>query len=523
MISNPPVFPPDYRGCGILLHVTSLPSPFGIGDFGPTAFAWVDRLVEAGQGWWQVLPLGPTGLGDSPYEPLCTFAANELLVSPVQLIADGLLQPGDCATGETFPADRVDYEAVALFKHRLLEKAWSNFQSGANRDFEQPFELFCHAHARWLDDYSLYRALKLRLGGANYHAWPVELVRRDPQALSRARQDLTDVVDRFRFGQFLVFRQGQALREYARGRGLRLMGDVPFVVSHDSSDVWSDPDLFLLDADRKPVVVAGVPPDYFSAQGQLWGNPVYDWDAMSRDGYRWWIERLRAFLRSADVVRLDHFRGFAASWHIPAGSETAVVGQWVPGPGADFFLSAAAALGGLPFVAEDLGLITDDVIALRDQFHLPGMRVLQFAFDGDPKNPFLPHNYPTNAVAYTGTHDNDTTRGWYESLSAVQQEVVRNYLGLDGARGDSREVSSELFRVAWKSAAALAIAPLQDLLSLGTEARMNVPGCAVGNWRWRATEEMLSSPAFERLKELTDATHRTLVAPPTAPPDVVSP
>jgi len=500
-----PPFPPDYRASGLLLHVTSLPSAYGIGDVGPAASAWVDRLHETGQGWWQALPLGPTGYGNSPYQPLSSFAGNGLLISPDWLIEDGLLRAGDVA-GHSFPATAVEYEAVVSFKHRLLETAWTNFNGKARPDLAPTFEQFCHDHAHWLEDYALFRALKARYHGAYYLAWPAELVQRSPAALAQARQELARPIAQVCFAQFLLYRQGARLKQHAQAKGVRLIGDLPFFVSPDSSDVWANPELFLLDEHHRPRVVAGVPPDYFSAQGQLWGNPIYDWDALRRTGYRWCIDRLRALLAHVDVIRLDHFRAFAAAWHVPAGAPTAQTGHWVAGPGAEFFAAVQAELGGLPFIAEDLGLITPDVSALRDQFRLPGMRVLQFAFDGHWDNPYLPHNYIANTVVYSGTHDNPTTRGWYEDLPEAERQHVWNYLKRPA--GNSSEIAGELIRLAWSSAAALAIAPLQDVLNLGPEARMNVPGRAEGNWSWRTSEDTLSAPAFHALRELTNSSQR---------------
>jgi 4-alpha-glucanotransferase len=501
-----PPFPPGYRASGVLLHITSLPSAYGIGDLGPGAFGWVDRLHEAGQSWWQALPLGPTGYGDSPYQCLSSFAGNGLLISPDGLIDDGLLRAADCA-GHAFSPTAVEYENVVPFKRRLLETAWSRFSAGARPDLRPAYELFCQAHGLWLDDYALFRALKGRYNGACYLEWPVELVRRTPAALAQARRDLANQIELVRFAQFLLSRQAERLEEHAHDKGVRLIGDLPFFVSPDSSDVWANPELFSLGKNYHPTVVAGVPPDYFSAEGQLWGNPVYDWDALRRSGYRWCVDRLRALLAQVDVIRLDHFRAFAAAWHVPAGGSTAQAGQWVRGPGAEFFKAVEKGLGALPFIAEDLGLITPDVIALRDQFRLPGMRVLQFAFDGKADNPYLPHNYVPNTVVYTGTHDNATTRGWYEELSDKQEQNVWSYLGRSG--GAASEAAPALMQLAWESVAALAIAPLQDLLNLGNEARMNVPGRAEGNWRWRCTEEMLSACAFEWLRDLTKVSGRS--------------
>jgi len=500
-----PPFPPGYRASGLLLHVTSLPSRYGVGDVGPGALEWIDLLRETGQTWWQALPLGPTGYGDSPYQPQSSFAGNELLISPDWLIEDGLLRASDLET-RVFSATTVDYDAVIPFKRRALETAWANFRAGVRPDLRDAFAAFRTDHAHWLEDYALFRALKARYGGCHYLEWPTELVARVPAALVQARRDLTDQIDRIHFAQFLLFRQAERLKARARTNGVRLIGDLPFFVSPDSSDLWANPELFLLDAHHRPRVVAGVPPDYFSADGQLWGNPVYDWDALRGTGYRWCIDRVRALLAHVDAIRLDHFRGFAAAWHVPAGAPTARSGQWVPGPGAAFFSAVHRELGGLPFIAEDLGLITPDVHALRDQFHLPGTRVLQFAFDGHPDNPHLPDNHGANTVVYTGTHDNPTTRGWYEELPDGQRQEFRRYLERHGAEGG--EAASALIRLAWSSVAALAMAPLQDVLNLGREARMNVPGRAGANWRWRCTGEMLSASALDWLRELTRTSHR---------------
>ena len=500
-----PPFPAGSRASGVLLHVTSLPSAYGIGDVGPGAMAWVDRLHEARQGWWQALPLGPTGYGDSPYQSLSSFAGNALLISPEWLIEDGLLSATDCARGQ-FSSTTVDFDAVERFKYALLETAWKSFNAGTRSDLRPDFERFGHDQAHWLDDYALFRALKARYDDASYHDWPEEHVRRVPAALDQARRDLASHVDQVRFAQFLLFRQGARLKAHARAKGVRLIGDLPFFVSPDSSDVWANPELFLLDSTRRPRVVAGVPPDYFSAQGQLWGNPIYDWEALAARDYRWCIDRVRALLAHVDAIRLDHFRGFAAAWHIPAGAPTAQSGRWVPGPSAGLFGAVEKALGSLPFVAEDLGMITADVVALRDQLRIPGTRVLQFAFDGHSDNPYLPHNYVPNTVVYTGTHDNPTTRGWYEDLPDAERGNLWRYL--KRAPGATEETTPALLRLAWSSVAALAIAPLQDVLNLGKEARMNQPGSAQGNWRWRVTDEMLRGPALESLCDLTVASAR---------------
>ncbi len=504
-LSALPPFPSDYRAAGLLLHVTSLPSPYGIGDVGPAAMAWIDQLYDGRQSWWQALPLGPTGYGNSPYQSLSSFAGNGLLISPDWLIEDGLLGASDCAAPASSPT-AVDYNTVIPFKHGLLEKAWNNFSKTGPAELRAAFEQFCQEQAHWLEDYALFRALKFRYKGAYYLQWPAELVQRVPTALAQARRDLSNQVDQVCFAQFLLFRQGERLQKHARAKGVRLIGDLPFFVSPDSSDVWANQELFLLDEQRRPRFVAGVPPDYFSAQGQLWGNPVYNWDALRQTGYRWCIDRLRALLAHVDVIRLDHFRAFAAAWHVPAGAPTAQSGQWVPGPGGDFFNAVKRELGGLPFIAEDLGLITADVRALCDQFQIPGTRVLQFAFDGHSDNPYLPNNYAPNSVVYTGTHDNSTSRGWYEELPPDQRQNLWRYL--NSPQRDNHEVAWDLIRLAWSSRAALAIAPLQDVLNLGAEARMNVPGHAEGNWSWRATEKLVSSADFDSLRELTRSSNR---------------
>lgn len=504
-LTNVPLFSPRSRTSGVLLHVTSLPSRYGIGDLGPSAFSWVDRLHDAGQEWWQSLPLGPTGYGNSPYQSLSSFAGNGLLISPAELLTDGLLRAGDCDSH--FPSDAVDYDSVIPFKHELLAKAWKYFKAGERKDLQPVYEEYCAQQAHWLDDYALFRSLKAKYRGAYYLQWPAELVRRRPDALNDARRELASQIDFVRFAQFLLLRQADRLKQYARDKGIGLIGDLPFFVSPDSSDVWANPELFLLDEQRRPRFVAGVPPDYFSAQGQLWGNPVYNWDALRSTSYRWCIDRLRALLCHVDVIRLDHFRGFAAAWYVPAGASTAQSGHWVTGPGASFFEAVRAELGRLPFIAEDLGLITPDVSELRDEFQIPGTRVLQFAFDGHADNPYLPDNYVSNTVVYTGTHDNAPTREWYEELPDAQRQNLWSYL--QRTLSGSAEAAPALMGLAWSSVAALAIAPLQDVLNLGKGTRMNVPGRADGNWSWRCTEDMLSPVAFQWLRSLTENSKRS--------------
>ncbi len=487
------------------MHVTSLPSPYGIGDLGPSAFAWVDQLAAAGQSWWQVLPLGPTGCGHSPYQSLSSFAANPLVISPDRLVEDGLLTASDC-DADSFPADQVAFDKVILFKERILARAWENFQSRAGVELKNAYGQFCEERARLQSEPLLFMALRAKFRQAPFHEWPSELARREPAAIALARRELADSIDCLRFGQFILLQQWTALKDHANRRGVRLLGDLPIFVSPDSADVWTNPELFLLDGQLRPKVVAGVPPDYFSADGQLWGNPVYDWDAHRATGYRWWISRLQARLEFLDAIRIDHFRGFEAAWHIPAGAPTAAAGQWIPGPGADFFAQARQALGGLPLLAEDLGVITPAVTALRDQFQLPGMRVLQFAFNGDPNNPHLPHHAVHNGVIYTGTHDNDTTRGWFEAAAEHERANFWKYLGR--SPGESGEAVWEMIRLAWSSGAALAVAPLQDLLGLGSAARMNTPGHSHGQWGWRCSDEAMRDTPWQRLLELTRSTSR---------------
>ncbi len=486
------------RGSGLLLHPTSLPGPFGIGDLGPAAYTWVDTLVRAGQKWWQVLPLGPTGYGDSPYQCFSAFAGNPYLVSPESLVQDGLIAAADLANLH-FPEDRVDFGPVIQFKVWLLQRAWERFKAGAAAALKPQFEAFCDEAGSWLNDFALFMAIKDSRGGASWLGWESALVLREPAALAKVSRELADGVRQHQFRQFLFFKAWRALKAHANTQGVRLIGDIPIFVSSDSSDVWAHPEIFQLDAQRRPVAIAGVPPDYFSKTGQLWGNPLYDWDALKANGYDWWVERLQASFQQVDLVRLDHFRGFEAYWRIAAGMPTAEVGAWTPGPGADFLTNLREILGGLPLIAEDLGVITPGVEALRDGFGLPGMKILQFAFGGATEDRFLPHTYQHNCVVYTGTHDNDTTRGWYEAAAEAERDLFRRYTARDGS-----DVAWDLIRLAWASVADLAIAPLQDVLSLGTEARMNLPGRSAGNWAWRFRAGAVTPPLVARLADMTE-------------------
>lgn len=503
------------RSSGILLHPTSLPGPFGIGDLGPEAYAFAEFLEAAGQGLWQVLPLGPTGYGNSPYACYSAFAGNTLLVSPKQLVADGLIGEEHLANTAQFNDERVDFEAAHEWKDLILRTAFASFNQEADSSLRESFRDFCRRHVSWLDDYALFRALKDEHGGAAWNEWEPALVRRDAAALEVARGELSEQIDAQRFYQFLFFRQWFALKADCNKRGISLVGDIPIFVAHDSADVWTNPNQFQLNDDGTPVVVAGVPPDYFSTTGQLWGNPLYNWDQMLADGFKWWVERVRATLETFDIARIDHFRGFAACWEIPGGDKTAERGGWVETPGRELFAAIKSALGEVPIIAEDLGVITPDVEALRDECGFPGMRVLQFGFSSDPKNADLPHNYRKNVVVYTGTHDNDTAVGWFTSVAGEgstrdaqqierERESCLKYLNADG-----KEIHWDFIRAALSSVANTAIVPLQDVLGFGSEARMNLPNSTAGNWAWRFTAGALRKEVAVRLQELTEVCGRT--------------
>jgi 4-alpha-glucanotransferase len=486
-----------------------LPGPFGIGDLGDEAFSFIDFLAASGQSYWQVLPLGPTGYGDSPYQCFSAFAGNPLLISPKRLVQAGLLSDDDLKPVSHLPSTRVDFGRVIDYKRALLGIAFSNFARTTDVGLQADFISFCQESDWWLDDYALFRALKDAHGGVAWIDWEPRFAQRDASSLNDARQSLRDKIEAEKFYQYLFFRQWSSLKDYSQSRGIRIIGDAPIFVAFDSADVWSRPDMFKLDQARRPIVVAGVPPDYFSRTGQLWGNPIYNWDAMRATGFQWWIDRLRATLRTVDLLRIDHFRGFAACWEIPAGDSTAERGHWVEVPGRELFATLKNTFGKLPIIAEDLGVITPDVEALRDDFEFPGMRVLQFAFRGDSRNIDLPHNYIRNCVAYTGTHDNDTTLGWFKSKAGEgstrdAEEIERerayclSYLNSYGA-----EIHWDFIRVAWASVADTAIVPLQDLLGLDSSARMNLPASQEGNWRWRFRARSLTKKVSETLGELT--------------------
>jgi len=487
----------SHRSSGILLHPTSLPSPFGIGDFGAEARAFVDFLHDAGQTLWQTLPLGPTGYGNSPYQALSAFAGNPLLIDPRQLIDDGWLNQSVINVARFSPG-HVKFEIVRDFKERVLHHAFLHFKRSSLSNYSG-FEEFCDQSSWWLTDYATFRALKDMHGGSSWTDWHRELSQRDPIALSAIKSTLADQILEQKFFQFIFFRQWNALRSYARERGVRFIGDLPIFVAHDSADVWANRECFKLDKDGKPTVVAGVPPDYFSATGQLWGNPLYDWEQLRADNFQWWIDRVRWSLELFDLVRVDHFRGFAACWEIPAGEVTAQNGEWVDTPGRELFATLKKKLGDLPIIAENLGVITPDVESLREESGFPGMRVLQFAFGGDATNDHLPHNHTHETVVYTGTHDNDMTIGWFENLDRDQREYCLQYLASDGS-----EINWVLIRAAMASVADSAITPMQDVLGLGSDARMNLPASTTGNWTWQLQPGAFTEQLADRLRQLAN-------------------
>jgi len=485
------------RMSGILLHPSSLPGPDGIGDIGPEAYEWVNFLVQSGCNLWQLLPLGPTGYGDSPYQCFSAFAGNPFLISSTLLIDEGLLLLEDLQDRPDFSTESVDFGPVIQWKLKLLDRAYNNFVQKQPEEITEKFQQFINQEQDWLFDFALFMAIKEVNGGLSWDYWDDGLRKRDRKALKNFQDENKTLIESHMFKQFLFFTQWTGLKNYANDQGIKIIGDIPIFISFDSSDAWSNPELFYFDEDFKPTVVAGVPPDYFSATGQLWGNPLYRWEVHKQDRYKWWLKRINSTLKLFDFIRLDHFRGFVNYWEVPAGNETAEIGQWLPGPGADFFEVMQNELGVLPIIAEDLGEISTDVYKLRDQFDLPGMKILQFAFSSDPEDPFLPHNYPVNCVAYTGTHDNDTVLGWYQSAPVEEKDFCRRYLARSG-----ENISWDLIRAVWSSVAKITIAPLQDFLGLGTEARMNYPGRPSGNWSWRVLPHQINSELAQRINEI---------------------
>lgn len=486
------------RASGILVHPTSFPGRFGIGDLGSGAVRVLDFLAAARQTLWQILPLGPTGYGNSPYSLLCAFAGNPLLISPEHLIEAGLLTADDIGSLSDFPTDRVDFASVIPAKFALLRTSFERFEASAGQLLKKQFAEFSAEHGAWLDDYALFMALKAAHNQLAWTRWPTPYRQRDPEALAEAQTTLAREIAFHEYCQFLFFSQWEIVRQAAHERGISIVGDLAIFVAHDSADVWAHPELFHLDKSGQPMVVAGVPPDYFSSTGQRWGNPIYRWDRLAATGYAWWIARVRQGLEIADIIRLDHFRGFEAYWQIPGTAKTAITGHWVKGPGISLFHAIHNALGEVPFIAEDLGVITPDVRALQHALGFPGMHILQFAFGSDANNPDLPHNYSRASVVYTGTHDNDTARGWFESRPPKEQDYILRYLNCAPDK-----VVWAMIRAALSSVANLAIVPLQDVLESESDARMNFPSHADGNWQWRCSDEQLNPKRAEKLAGLT--------------------
>lgn len=488
------------RVSGILLHPTSLPGSFGIGNVGPAAYPFIDFLAESKQQIWQVLPLGPTGHGNSPYMSYSSMAGNPFLISLETLRDEGLLSHEDLEHMPDFPEDAIDYEQVTRAKEPLLVKAAETFRHSASEEQQKEFQHYCTEHSFWLDDYALFMALKDAHGGKRWSDWNEDIAKRDPDALERWRHLLSNQIYNHKYWQFEFFQQWSHLKQYANERGIAIIGDMPMYVAHDSADVWSLPHIFQLDEETlEPALMAGVPPDYFSETGQLWGNPIYNWEEMKGWGFKWWMNRFSSMLDYVDWIRIDHFRGFQAYWEVPQGETTAMNGQWVEAPGDELFQTIKQELGTLPIIAEDLGVITPDVEELRDKFGFPGMKILQFAFGSGPDNPYLPFNYARNCLVYTGTHDNNTTVGWFNNLQPWDREGLENYMGHFSPDG----IHWDLMRLALSSVADTAIFPLQDVLGLGEEARMNTPGQPGGNWGWRYRAEALTPELSDRLRHLT--------------------
>jgi 4-alpha-glucanotransferase len=501
----------DRRASGILLHPISLPSPFGIGDLGPEAYRFVDFLARAGQKLWQVLPLSPTdpSRGHIPYSSASAVAGNPLLVSPELLVEENLLSAGDIRDLPRFPEDTIDYPGVVALKRRLLRLAWERFGSWTDRG---DFVAFCGENIRWLEDYAVFMALKERYGGAPWSRWPAELRDRNNEALMAAIDELRDHITEEEFYQYLFFRQWGRLKAHCNGRGIRIIGDMPIYVDYDSADIWVDRRFFKLDADCRPTAVAGVPPDYFSDTGQLWGNPVYDWEDLKASRYDWWIRRFERNFHLYDILRVDHFRGLVSYWEIPAGAPTAVHGRWVNVPTDDFFGVLLERFHPFPIIAEDLGIITDDVRDAIVRYGFPGMKILLFAFGKDlPENPYAPHNHVRNCVVYPGTHDNNTARGWFES--EAEPEDRGRFLRYVGRTLEAGEVPWEFVRLALTSVADTAVVSMQDLLGLGEEARINTPATVEGNYRWRMRGGALDENLARRLRDLAVLTGRVRAAP----------
>ena len=490
---------PFPRSSGVLLHPTSFPSRFGVGDLGAEAYRFIDFLKDSHQQYWQVLPLGPTGFGNSPYMCYSAIAGNPLLISPEKLQDKCFLAEWDFANLPGFSGDKVDYQQVIPVKMGLLRLACQNFKNQATPEQKAEFTTFCREKAHWLDDYALFMALKEAKNGQSWYSWESGLAKREPEALQKVSQELEADIYYQKFVQFEFFDQWSKLKTYANERGIEIIGDIPIYVAHDSADVWANPEIFYLDKNGEVELMAGVPPDYFSATGQLWGNPVYQWEQLQKQDFKWWIDRFEAMLEYVDIIRIDHFRGFEAYWAVAKGEETALNGKWIKAPGEALFETIRQKLGKLPILAEDLGVITPEVEALRDKFEFPGMKILQFAFGSDPGNPYIPYNYTRNSVVYTGTHDNDTSVGWFYNSSDWEKRNFHMYLGCISNDG----VQWDMIRLALSAIANQAIIPLQDIFGLGNEARMNFPGVGEGNWEWRYHSHMLTQDLSNKLKDLT--------------------
>jgi 4-alpha-glucanotransferase len=486
------------RSSGILLHPTSLPGPYGSGDFGDVSRHFIEWLLVAGQKIWQVLPLEPTGYGNSPYMALSAFAGNPLLIGMEGLLSKGWLRRSDLTPVPDFESRRADYTKVIPYRMLAIHRAAERFFERHDSADEADFASFCKEQESWLEEFCLFKALEDNFGGVEWTKWDGDLAQRKPKSIEGARKELTGEIRFWKFTQWQFYRQWAEVKKYANERGIKIMGDIPIFVAHHSSDVWAHPELFFLDKHGRPTFVAGVPPDYFSETGQRWGNPLYRWEKMEEDRFRWWVERFRRTFSLVDIARIDHFRGFVGYWEIPATEKTAVRGRWAAGPKEKLFKAVERKLGTLPIIAEDLGVITPEVIELRTQFEFPGMKVLQFAFGGGPDNPFLPHRYEPNSVVYTGTHDNDTTRGWFESATEREKAFARKYCG-----GNDQEIQFDLIRLASRSVADLAIFPFQDVLGLGSEGRMNFPGKALGNWDWRFSWDQVGPGHALRMYDLS--------------------
>jgi len=495
---------PNPRASGVLVHPTSFPSPYGMGDLGAGAYAFLDFMKEAKQKLWQVLPLGPTGYGDSPYQSFSSFAGNHYLISPDELKKQGWLSDEDLSEIPPSNPRAIDYGPAINYKMELLKKAFANFKAKATPAQKSAVTKFCNKNNEWLEDYAVFTALKDHFGGIEWHRWSAPLAHREPTALEDMRQQLAEQVEFTKFVQFEFFRQWGALKAYANKAGIKIIGDIPIFTARDSADVWAAPELYMMDKDGQPTAVAGVPPDYFSETGQLWGNPLYDWDEHKKTDYVWWANRVAAVLSMVDIVRIDHFRGFESYWAVPFGEETAINGKWLKGPGKPLFTSLAKKLDNLPIIAEDLGEITEKVTQLRTGLGLPGMRVLHFAFDPKGTSNHLPHNYENSqTVVYTGTHDNNTTRGWYQEAAEEEKDYLRRYLNVSG-----NDAAWDLIRLAFSTTAVYAIVPIQDIMDLGADDRMNSPGLAQGWWRFRYTPDMLTQNHASRLEYLTTLYHR---------------